>query len=300
MQNRYVSPLRYPGGKATMAPWLSELFDAQYSGLPIEIWMEPFAGGAGAALTLLDRDAVEEAWLIDLNPGLAAFWATVVGDGEDLARRVELTVPNMELWEESRAIVAEPEAFDQFELGYATFIVNRCSRSGIVTPAAGPMGGKDQTGHWTLGSRFTADALADRIRRIATFRDRLRVFHGDGISFIEDVGDSGFEDEVMMFVDPPYIREGNRLYTNGFDMETHLRLANALNSTSARWVLTYDDEPVVSDELYPDRRLVAYDIRNTANRARTAREFAVFSDNLNLTVLPPGAHASAPEPDLAA
>src|SRR5690625_5109627 len=50
---RYLSPLRYPGGKARMASALGDLFDRQVSMLDIEVWIEPFAGGAGAGLTLL-------------------------------------------------------------------------------------------------------------------------------------------------------------------------------------------------------------------------------------------------------
>lgn len=286
---RYISPLRYPGGKATMSSWLGEVFALQRSPMDVEIWMEPFAGGAGAALTLLDRDVVDEVWLIDQNPGIAAFWRAVVDDGAELARRVELTVPTMELWERCRAVIAAPDGVDAFELGYATFIVNRCSRSGIVSPTSGPMGGRGQSGPWTLGSRFTAPALADRIRHVSSFSTRMRVHHADGIAFIEDVSSSGLEDELVMFVDPPYIREGNRLYANGMGEDMHLRLARALNNTDARWVLTYDDEPIVAEVLYPERRVVPYAIRNTANRARVAREFAVFSDNFAIAELPPGA-----------
>lgn len=276
-----------------MATWLGGALAEQQSQMPLEIWMEPFAGGAGAALTLLDRGAVDEVWLIDQNLGIAAFWKAVVEHGEEFARRVERTIPTMDLWEQSRAVIADPATADPFDLGYATFIINRCSRSGIVSPTVGPMGGRAQAGEWTLGSRFTADTLAGRIRHVASFRSRMRVFHGDGISFIEDLGDSGVDDEVVMFVDPPYVREGNRLYANGMDQDTHQRLAKALNGTSARWVLTYDDEPIVSEAFYPQRRIIPYRIRNTANRARIAREFAVFSDNFVLTELPPQAVAVA-------
>lgn len=66
------------------------------------------------------------------------------------------------------------------------------------------------------------------------------------------------------------------------DGSAHQRLAGALNTTAARWMLTYDDEPLVTDVLYPERRVLAYDIRNTANRARIAREFAVFWDSLDV------------------
>ena len=75
--------------------------------------------------------------------------------------------------------------------------------------------------------------------------------------------------------------------------QAHQRLSQALNGTTARWVLTYDDEPLVSDVLYPQRRVIPYGIRNSANRARRAREFAVFSDNFDLEVMPPGVYAGA-------
>lgn len=144
------------------------------------------------------------------------------------------------------------------------------------------MGGSAQAGEWTVGSRFNAEALAERIRHVYSLRSRIRVFHGDGIERIADLASSGIEDEVLAFVDPPYIREGNRLYANGFDQAAHERLAEELNSSPARWLLTYDDEPVVPDTLYPERRVLAYTIRNTANRARVAREFAVLSGNLDI------------------
>ncbi|SDH53930.1 DNA adenine methylase [Microbacterium sp. 77mftsu3.1] len=269
---RYLSPLRYPGGKASMATWLAGTFAAQSGLMDVEVWIEPFAGGGGAALALLEQNVVEEAWLIDQNPGIAALWHAITADNESFASRIEQTIPTADLFERSREMLTAPEGVDPFELGYAAFIVNRLSRSGIVAPRAGMM--PDPT------ARFNAAALADRVRHIGTFGSRLRTIHGDGISYLEDLADSGVDDEVLAFVDPPYLREGNRLYSQGMDQAGHQRLADALNATTARWVLTYDDEPAVLD-LYPERRVLSYAIRNTANRARTAREYAVLSDNLH-------------------
>jgi DNA adenine methylase len=266
-----------------MAAWLGTMFEAQCSTMDVEVWIEPFAGGAGAALTLLDQGSVDEAWIVDANPGIAAFWRTVVVDGEALASLVERTTPTLDLYYSSRELLAQPAAAaDTCELGYAAFIVNRCSRSGIVAPTSGPIGGRAGGSRYAVGDRFNALALAERIRYVAGFGSRLRSFSGDGITFIEDVAGSGVDQEILFFVDPPYLREGNRLYANGMSEGDHQRLAAALNNSPARWALTYDDEPIVTDVLYPDRRVLAYDIRNTANRSRVAREFAVFSDNLEV------------------
>ena len=147
---RYVSPLRYPGGKARMAPFLADMFAEQVSEMDVEVWLEPFAGGAGAGLTLLDADAVCEVWLTEKNPAIAALWRTILTDGELLAAKVEATAPDLPLWERSREIVAAAAAgqrdLDDAELRFAALVINRCSRSGMVTARVGPIGGKSQDG----------------------------------------------------------------------------------------------------------------------------------------------------------
>jgi len=47
----YLSPLRYPGGKSRLAPYLTRVIKSQ-SPIPSQ-YAEPFAGGAGAALKIL-------------------------------------------------------------------------------------------------------------------------------------------------------------------------------------------------------------------------------------------------------
>lgn len=69
---RYLSPLRYRGGKARMARFLGEMFAQQIGAMDIEVWIEPFAGGAGAGLALLEARAVGEVWLTEKNPPDAA------------------------------------------------------------------------------------------------------------------------------------------------------------------------------------------------------------------------------------
>lgn len=295
---RYLSPLRYPGGKARMAGYLADMFADQVSCLDIEVWIEPFAGGAGAGLALLDADAVGEVWLTERNPAIAALWRTALADPAGLASRVEVTRPDLAMWDDARSLVTaatEGRRVEDSELAFAALILNRCSRSGIVAPRVGPMGGWNQDGKWTVASRWNGPALAARIHHLGTLARRIRFTEGDAVHAISDLGGSGIEDEVLVFVDPPYLREGNRLYAHGMSTGDHRRLAAALNSCPARWLLTYDDEPAVPRDLYPDRRVLAYRIPNTANRHRLATEYAVLSDNLAMSGLPellPGSEAT--------
>lgn len=283
MTARWTSPLRYPGGKVRMTDWLAETFTQLHSPMDIEVWIEPFGGGAGAGLKALQDHQVPEAWVVESNPALAAFWTTIMADDGRLAARVEATVPSLRLFERSRELVAAALAgestLDREELGYAAFILNRCSRSGMVLGNVGPIGGKQQQSRWTLASRFDGERLADRIRAVSAFGQRFRPVEGDGIGFVEELVGSGVEEEVFLFVDPPYVEAGNRLYAQGMGQQCHRRLAAALRQCPAPWVLTYDAHPAVLD-LYPEHEVIEFDIPHTANRQQVATEYLVLSEQL--------------------
>lgn len=292
---RWISPLRYPGGKARMGAALTTIWETQMSPMDIEIWSEPFAGGAGAGLHLLADNTISELWLTEKHPALAAFWRTAAHNGAELAASVRTTTPSMQLWRHAQEAVAAAEAgdtVDDTELAFAALILNRCSRSGMVNAIVGPMGGKHQSGRWTLQSRWYGEGIAERIDVVHRLGDRIRVMEGDGIEQIRELdGSVGIEDEMMLFVDPPYLVQGNRLYANGMTIDDHARLASALAGSACHWLLTYDGDDRVLD-LYPTNRVLAYQIPNTVNRARIAEEYAVLSPALmvadDMHLLPKG------------
>ena len=284
-QRQWLSPLRYPGGKARMAGYLGDMFLSQSGMMDIEIWIEPFAGGAGAGLALLAADVVSAIWLIERNPALAAFWRYASSDPTSFACRVEqLTTPTLSDWHSARDVVADADAgghVDDETLGFAAFVINRCSRSGIIAPNVGPMGGQAQTGRWRVDSRWNGPALADRFRRLATFGSGIRVIEADAIDYISGLSDSGFGDEVMLLCDPPYVCDGPRLYRHSFTTADHLSLAMTLRASSVRWALTYDANPLVL-HLYDGLRILEYTIRHSSNRSHRDTEYAIFSDNLQV------------------
>ncbi|OHU47311.1 hypothetical protein BKG82_27045 [Mycobacteroides chelonae] len=268
-----------------MAAALAELFLAQFGLMDVEIWIEPFAGGAGAGLHLLEQGVVEEIWLTEKNPALAAFWRTVVENGAELSTRIRTCEPDMQMWHDAKGLVAASEAgetLSDIDLAFAALVVNRCSRSGMVTTRVGPIGGKGQNGTDNIRSRWNADGLADRIDWIWRHQCQVRVREGDGIEAIAELdGSIGIEEELVLFVDPPYLVQGNRLYAAGMSFDDHKNLAYALENCAARWLLTYGADSRIRD-LYPDRRILAYEIPYSANSRRIDEEYAIFSDNLGV------------------
>jgi site-specific DNA-adenine methylase len=72
------SPLRYPGGKRRLVPYVAALLQA--NALQPDVLVEPFAGGASVALELVVGGLVAQIAIADSDPYVAAFWQTAFFD----------------------------------------------------------------------------------------------------------------------------------------------------------------------------------------------------------------------------
>ncbi|GAA1180118.1 D12 class N6 adenine-specific DNA methyltransferase [Corynebacterium glaucum] len=273
---RYLSPLRYPGGKARLAPFLERIIESQ---LPIPThYAEPFAGGAGAALQLLHRGVVSKIHLNDLNPGIAAMWRAILDECCAFVQLIKTTPLDVNEWERQRDIYRNPIGRDDVELGFATFYLNRTNRSGILH--AGPIGGHAQHGKWKLDARFNRATLVKRVETVATMREHIIVTELDGLDFLDGLRDFG--EDLFVYADPPYMVQGDGLYLHAFDEMAHIGLANKLQSISSPWLLTYDDDPRITEVLYRDGRCATFQIAHTAHKQHIGSEAIIFSEDLTL------------------
>lgn len=276
MRFRSLSPLRYPGGKSRLADYLSRLVRAQ-TPRPRE-YAEPFAGGAGAALRLLANEEVRFAHINDLDPGVAAFWRSLFSSTEDFVQLILGADLSVDEWYRMREIYANPEQYDDLELGFATFFLNRTNRSGILR--ARPIGGLEQTGNWKIDARFNRDDLADKVRYVGEYRNRIAVSELDARSFLKRMEASG--SEILVYVDPPYLVQGERLYLDGLSYGDHKQLADQLREANLPWFMTYDADERIPNELYKGLRCASFDIAHTAATQHIGSEYAVFADGLSV------------------
>ncbi|WP_286689967.1 MULTISPECIES: DNA adenine methylase [unclassified Aeromicrobium] len=273
---RYLSALRYPGGKARLAPYLRRLVEVQEP-RPRQ-YAEPFAGGGGAALRLLKDDVVDIIHLNDLNPGIAAFWRASLDQPEAFCRMIETIDVSVSQWREQRAIYENPAGRDDLALGFATFFLNRTNRSGILD--ARPIGGFDQSGTWKIDARFNRAGLVQRINAVADMRHRIYVTELEGIEFLRRFSESA--QDVFVYADPPYLVQGEGLYLHAFDADDHVALANLLTEANFPWLLTYDDDPRITERLYGDGRCATFDIAHTAHKQHIGKEAVIFSPDLTI------------------
>lgn len=273
------SPLRYPGGKSQLTPFVVEvlrtnnLFDCTY--------VEPFAGGAGIAWTLLLSGYVSEVWINDFDPAIHAFWHAVLNNTDELCDRIEQTPVTIEEWHRQRAIQAKSTT-SQLDLGYSTFFLNRTNRSGILK--GGVIGGLQQTGVYLIGCRFNKIDLVAKIRRIAMYRDQVRLTRMDAEQFIKREFKK-LSPHALVNVDPPYYRRGPELYCSFYVHQDHAMLADAVRGIKQPWMLTYDDTPEIR-LMYEGLPTHSKELTYSAQVKRSAVELLVLSPELRWPTQP--------------
>ncbi|WP_218682078.1 DNA adenine methylase [Microbacterium sp. BF1] len=270
---QYDSPLRYPGGKSSLSAFLARAIEL--SGTQRPTYVEPFAGGAGAAVTLLLQDRVESVVINDLDPAVHAFWRSATDNGAAFAKKVEEVPLDLAEWRRQKGIYAlgQTSSVDSFDLGFAFFYLNRTNRSGVLN--AGVIGGQKQDGRYLIDARFNRERLANRIRSIGRLKDRITVTADDGRTVIEKYAQLP---NSFLYVDPPYVQMGGSLYLNAFSEADHAFLATCLNrNATSNWILTYDDVSLIQ-ELYEARYQERFELIYSARNAGRATELMIVSD----------------------
>lgn len=273
------TPLRYPGGKTS----LFEFFDnvIQCHGWNDVIYIEPYAGGAGAAISLLILDKVHSIVINDYDPAIFCFWKAIIEHTEDFIHKMNSTDTTIEEWQRQKKIYKLADVHDTLNLGFATFFLNRTNRSGILN--AGPIGGKAQTGQWKIDARYNKEKIIQKIRLINEKKDRITVTNENGVDIIKKYA---AVKNSFFYVDPPYFIKGADLYLNAFGLKDHESLAQTLNNYSnAKWLLTYDSEPEIL-ELYKGINYRPFDLSYSAHHnTKSGSELMFFSNAIDLSII---------------
>ena len=230
------SPLRYPGGKSKLAPFVSLIIEK--SNLHLPIYIEPFAGGAGIALELLFNGTVSEIVINDYDKAIYSMWRAILTQTRKFIKLIEDTPVNVAEWKKQKIIYSTQNDKYSLELGFATFYLNRTNRSGILS--AGPIGGYDQTGDYPITARFNKNELIHRIKQIAKHRHKIHLYNQDVRTFMS-VYAQKYIMNAFVYFDPPYYKKGKMLYKNFFEHDDHAQIRDLIVGLHCHWMVTYDD-----------------------------------------------------------
>lgn len=235
---RYQSPLRYPGAKSSFAPVIDQML-SNASGHraigPIDLLVEPFAGGASVSLRLVSNGTVARILLADADPLVAAFWQEAASRPQHLIDRMTdehlrfvskggaTAVARWDYWRLWTAEVGQSDASVRSDLAMKCLFLNRTTFSGILHGQAGPIGGRAQTSQYPIGCRYMPEVLADRIDLIGNLYSGGRlvdVWCCDWESTLAAIPERYphlIPSKVMAYLDPPYLAKSEKLYRQSFD-----------------------------------------------------------------------------------
>lgn len=266
----FYSPLRYPGGKGKLEPFMELLI--KQTGHVGGTYVEPFAGGAGIALELLKKGIVNEIVINDLDKGIYSFWRAILTETDRFIndiRNVELTIDE---WNRQREILNNCNRYS-YDLGFAVFYLNRTNRSGIIKGSV--IGGIEQSGNWRMDVRFNREALIERIIKIANQKKYIHLYNKDVNSFIQNYLPK-YQQNAFVYFDPPYFGKGKQLYLNFFSYDDHVRIERMIdNQVNCDWVITYDDVQEIAD-IYQNHIFRRFDLKYSAAVKRKASEIIIF------------------------
>lgn len=275
--SKYKTPLRYPGGKQKLAPFIAEIMIANE--LEGGHYVEPYAGGAGVAIELLLNGIASHIHLNDASRAVYAFWSSILKNTDEFCKRVLSASLTVEEWKRQRNVLRAPTKHKLLDLGFSFFFLNRCNRSGI--PNGGVIGGLDQTGKWKIDARFSRNDLINRIEAIAGHRHKISIRNMDAEEFLMDHA-SSLPKKTLIYCDPPYYQKADRLYLNHYCPDDHKRLARFIRKTVRHpWVVSYDAAPEIMRE-YKGHESFIYSLQYNAATARQGNEVFFFSDKLEL------------------
>jgi DNA adenine methylase len=158
------------------------------------------------------------------------------------------------------------------------FFLNRTNRSGIVH-GGGMIGGHKQTGEWKLDARYNKQELIRRIEAIAAYSNRIRVSNKDAETFLKNTVPT-LPVKTLIYLDPPYFKQGHSLYENHYLPEDHIRLAGQFKRKLGRnWIISYDNHSEIRKAYRGCQKLI-YSLPYSAARRYEGSEVMFFSPDL--------------------
>lgn len=273
----FVTPLRYPGGKGRLGLWLSSTL--RHNNIKDGCYVEPYAGGAGAALFLLKGKHVSRIKINDADPAIFAFWWAILNDTRKFISMIDSTAVNMENWQRARdCLLSHDENGDLTRLGFSAFFLNRTNRSGIIK--GGVIGGKQQSGKYKIDARFNKATLIDRIQTIASCRNQIEVTNLDAMDVLDSCS-SLDPSSTMLYLDPPYYNKSEQLYRNHYKIEDHKAIAAKVQSLEQPWIVTYDNCSTISD-IYQNCEAIDLSFHYSTHTARPIGKEVMFYGNMSL------------------
>lgn len=220
------SPLRYPGGKTWLYPFVKRWLLKHNN----KILYELFAGGASVGLTAGIENLVRHVFLVELDEDIYSIWKTILSDD---AIWLSEQILKLELKDDNINLIINNKNKNLKYKALATLVLNRINHGGILAHGSGRIKyGENGKG---IKSRWYPKTLYNRITLIHSHREKFTAINDDALKILT----SNIEnDEFIYFIDPPYVSAGKRLYR--YSDLNHERLFELCSKVKGDFLMTYE------------------------------------------------------------
>ncbi|SRR5258707_8250407 len=230
-----IRPLfRYPGSKSKIINQLCAKILLNKN----NNYIEPFFGTGVIGWNLLNKFNLFT--FNDKDNDIYLLWHTIHHDSDYLKELILSFTPSTESYAYFLDCL-EKQLLSNTEIAFMKLAIHQMSYSGLGT-LSGPIGGWKQLGDYGIGCRYNSKLLCNKIDQY----NNLMLGNKIILSNL-DFSEIEYPDDCCVYLDPPYFRNSNQLYSIHFKNEDHIRLCNFLHSSSFQWLLSYDDCPEIKD-----------------------------------------------------
>lgn len=277
-----VSPLRYPGGKALLTGYISDVLETHL--LVGCTFYEPYLGGASVSLGLLGQGSISNAVWVERDPLIYAFWRSVLTDPDGLCDAIDdlqITIETWERFQQYREVrTPRTRKYSVLELGLAGLFFNRTNFSGIM--GAGPIGGRRQSSKYGIDCRFNKDRIKEQIQGVSAYSDLITIHFGDAVEIMRKNSEALSTEFCFTYIDPPYYAQGRKLYRYFYEEQHHIELAEFIGGQGYPWLISYDNHERIR-ELYAQNRIQPIYLDYNVKSSKRATELLIS----NIEIPPP-------------
>ena len=225
---------RYPGGKTKLAKSIV----AEVVSQSPHTFVDVFAGGGSVFVEVMNQFPQAKIIINDLDEYIYAFWEALIEKrGQDIICMLyEKGKPNVAMFIELREILQRP--MDIVTKAFVALFFNRTTFSGIFR--SGPIGGYEQKGNYKIDVRYNIQTLERRITELeeSLLACRATCKNEDFRRIIREYGD---DKHAMLYLDPPYMRQGKQLYAHMMFPEDYQEMADLLQQCCCKWIISHDN-----------------------------------------------------------
>lgn len=116
------SPLRYPGGKSKLTPLVEKLM--QNAGINNGVYIEPFVGGGGVALSLLINEKVRKIVINDYDVAIYSVWYAILNETDKFLKMIDNAILTVDEWKKQKDYYNREYADSLKKINISTYLMS--------------------------------------------------------------------------------------------------------------------------------------------------------------------------------